>query len=214
MREEQIQEAPVKVLLVGVDVGEEPDFERSMEELASLAEAAEKEVAGQIVQRLDHVNKALYIGTGKVTEVRRLAEECGAQEIVFDNSLTPSQVRNLGNELELPIIDRTNLILDIFAIRAQTREAKLQVETARLQYMLPRLVGMYDALSRQGGASGSMSNKGTGEKKLELDRRKIEHRITELKKELEDVGRTREVQRKKRQQSRIPQVALVGYTNA
>ena len=139
MREEQIQEAPVKVLLVGVDVGEEPDFERSMEELASLAEAAEKEVAGQIVQRLDHVNKALYIGTGKVTEVRRLAEECGAQEIVFDNSLTPSQVRNLGNELELPIIDRTNLILDIFAIRAQTREAKLQVETARLQYMLPRL---------------------------------------------------------------------------
>ena len=122
--------------------------------------------------------------------MRRLAEECGAQEIVFDNSLTPSQVRNLGNELELPIIDRTNLILDIFAIRAQTREAKLQVETARLQYMLPRLVGMYDALSRQGGASGSMSNKGTGEKKLELDRRKIEHRITELKKELEDVGRT------------------------
>ena len=214
MREEQIQEAPVKVLLVGVDVGEEPDFERSMEELASLAEAAEKEVAGQMVQRLDHVNKALYIGTGKVTEVRRLAEECGAQEIVFDNSLTPSQVRNLGNELELPIIDRTNLILDIFAIRAQTREAKLQVETARLQYMLPRLVGMYDALSRQGGASGSMSNKGTGEKKLELDRRKIDHRITELKKELEDVGRTREVQRKKRQQSRIPQVALVGYTNA
>ena len=185
MREEQIQEAPVKVLLVGVDVGEEPDFERSMEELASLAEAAEKEVAGQIVQRLDHVNKALYIGTGKVTEVRRLAEECGAQEIVFDNSLTPSQVRNLGNELELPIIDRTNLILDIFAIRAQTREAKLQVETARLQYMLPRLVGMYDALSRQGGASGSMSNKGTGEKKLELDRRKIDHRITELKKELD-----------------------------
>lgn len=110
---------------------------------------------------------------------------------MFDNSLTPSQVRNLGNELELPIIDRTNLILDIFAIRAQTREAKLQVETARLQYMLPRLVGMYDALSRQGGASGSMSNKGTGEKKLELDRRKIDHRITELKKELEDVGRTR-----------------------
>ena len=112
-----------------------------------------------------------------------MAWECGAQEIVFDNSLTPSQVRNLGNELELPILDRTNLILDIFAIRAQTREAKLQVETARLQYMLPRLVGMYDALSRQGGGSGSMSNKGTGEKKLELDRRKIEHRITELKKD-------------------------------
>ena len=214
MREEQVQEARIKVLLVGVDVGEEPDFDRSMEELASLAEAAEKEVAGQIVQRLDQVNKALYIGTGKVDEVRRLAEERGAQEVVFDNSLTPSQVRNLGKELELTVIDRTNLILDIFAIRAQTREAKLQVETARLQYMLPRLVGMYDALSRQGGASGSMSNKGTGEKKLELDRRKIEHRITELKKELEDVSRTRDVQRRKRQQSRTPQVALVGYTNA
>lgn len=214
MREEQRKETPVKVLLVGVDIGEDQDFEHSMEELESLAEAAEKEVAGQIVQKLDHVNKALYIGTGKVTEVRNMAWECGAQEIVFDNSLTPSQVRNLGNELELPILDRTNLILDIFAIRAQTREAKLQVETARLQYMLPRLVGMYDALSRQGGGSGSMSNKGTGEKKLELDRRKIEHRITELKKELEDVSRTREVQRKKRQQSRIPQVALVGYTNA
>ena len=158
-----MQEAPVKVLLVGVDIGEEADFEYSMEELASLAEAAEKEVVGQIVQRLDHVNKALYIGTGKVADVRRLAEERGAQEVVFDNSLTPSQVRNLGKELELTVIDRTNLILDIFAIRAQTREAKLQVETARLQYMLPRLVGMYDALSRQGGASGSMSNKGTGE---------------------------------------------------
>ena len=175
-----MQEAPVKVLLVGVDIGEEADFEHSMEELASLAEAAEKEVVGQIVQRLDHVNKALYIGTGKVAEVRRLAEERGAQEVVFDNSLTPSQVRNLGKELELTVIDRTNLILDIFAIRA----------------------------------SGSMSNKGTGEKKLELDRRKIEHRITELKKELEDISRTRDVQRRKRQQSRTPQVALVGYTNA
>lgn len=214
MREEQTQDSRVRVLLVGVDVGEEQDFAHSMEELSSLAEAAEKEVVGQVIQKLDHANKALYIGTGKVSEVRRMALEHGAQEIVFDNSLTPSQVRNLGRELELPILDRTNLILDIFAIRARTREAKLQVETARLQYMLPRLVGTYDALSRQGGASGSMSNKGTGEKKLELDRRKIEHRITELKKELEDVGRTREVQRKKRQQSRIPQVALVGYTNA
>ena len=214
MQDAMIQDASAKVLLVGVDTGEDTDFAHSMEELASLAGAAGKEVAGQIVQRLDHINKALYIGTGKVTEVRRLAEECGATEIVFDNSLTPSQVRNLGEELGLPILDRTNLILDIFAIRAQTREAKLQVETARLQYMLPRLVGMNDALGRQGGASGSMSNKGTGEKKLELDRRKIEHRITELKKELEDVSRTREVQRKKRQQSRIPQVALVGYTNA
>lgn len=203
-----------KVLLVGVDTGEEQDFERSMEELKSLAEAAEKQVVGIITQKLDMVNKALYIGTGKVAEVKEFAADCEAEEIVFDNSLSPSQIRNLGRELELPILDRTNLILDIFAIRAQTKEAKLQVETARLQYMLPRLVGMHEALSRQGGASGSMSNKGTGEKKLELDRRRIEHRISELRKELEEIAKQRNTQRKRRSESRIPQVALVGYTNA
>lgn len=203
-----------KVLLVGVDTGEETDFDHSMEELKSLAEAAYKQVVGIIVQHLPSVNKALYIGTGKVQEVREYAAQCGAEEVVFDNALSPSQVRNLGQELELPIIDRTNLILDIFAIRAKTNEAKLQVETARLQYMLPRLVGMRENLSRQGGTGGSMSNKGAGETKLELDRRKIEHRISVLKKELEDVAKTRETMRKKRSQSAVPQVALVGYTNA
>lgn len=202
------------VLLVGVDTGEETDFERSMEELASLAEAAEREVAGVIVQRMEAVNKALYIGTGKVAEVREYAGQCGAEEVIFDNALSPSQVRNLGRELELPVLDRTNLILDIFALRARTGEAKLQVETARLQYMLPRLVGMRENLSRQGGAGGSMSSKGAGETKLELDRRKIEHRISELKKELAAVAKNRETMRKKRSQSKIPQVALVGYTNA
>jgi len=214
MREETAEEILTRVLLVGVDTGEEQDFERSMEELKSLAEAAGKQVVGIITQKLDMVNKALYIGTGKVVEVREFAEDCEAEEIVFDNSLSPSQIRNLGRELELPILDRTNLILDIFAIRAQTKEAKLQVETARLQYMLPRLVGMHEALSRQGGASGSMSNKGTGEKKLELDRRRIEHRISELRKELEEIAKSRMTQRKRRSESRIPQVALVGYTNA
>lgn len=203
-----------RVLLVGVDTGGEPDFEHSMEELKSLAEAAGKETAGIIVQRMETVNKALYIGTGKVAETREYARQCEAEEIIFDNTLSPSQIRNLGRELELPVLDRTNLILDIFAIRARTREAKLQVETARLQYMLPRLVGMRENLSRQGGTGGSMSNKGAGETKLELDRRKIEHRISELKKELEAVARTRETMRKKRSQSRVPQVALVGYTNA
>ncbi len=214
MREELTELQVVKVLLVGVDTGEEVDFERSMEELKSLAEAAGKQVVGIITQKLDAVNKAFYIGTGKVREVKEFAGECEAEEIVFDNALSPSQIRNLGRELELPILDRTNLILDIFAIRAQTKEAKLQVETARLQYMLPRLVGMHEALSRQGGASGSMSNKGTGEKKLELDRRKIEHRISELKKELAEISESRVIQRKKRHASRTPQVALVGYTNA
>lgn len=213
MREEQEKEF-TRVLLVGVDTGEEQDFEHSMEELASLAEAAYKQVAGVVVQKLEAVNKALYIGTGKVAEVKQYAAQCQAEELVFDNALSPSQVRNLGRELELPILDRTNLILDIFAIRAKTKEAKLQVETARLQYMLPRLVGMRENLSRQGGAGGSMSNKGAGETKLELDRRKIEHRISELKRELEQISRTRETMRKRRGQSRIPQVALVGYTNA
>lgn len=211
MREEEYRQ---KVLLVGVDTGEEKDFERSMEELVSLAEACMMRVVGVITQRMESVNKALYIGSGKVSEVKDKAAAYEAEVVCFDNALTPSQIRNLGEELELAVIDRTNLILDIFATRAQTREAKLQVETARLQYLLPRLVGMRETLGRQGGASGSLSNKGAGEKKLELDRRKIEHRISELKKELEEVEKERSTQRKRRNESRIPQVALVGYTNA
>lgn len=214
MKDYMREEGFVRVLLVGLDNGEEQEFDRSMEELASLAEAASKQVVGIIVQRMEAVNKALYIGTGKVKEVRAYAQECGAEEVVFDNTLTPSQVRNLGRELELPILDRTNLILDIFALRARTREAKLQVETARLQYILPRLVGMRENLSRQGGTGGSMSNRGAGETKLELDRRKIEHRISELRRELENVARSRETMRKKRGSSKVPKVALVGYTNA
>lgn len=213
MEREEINDT--KVLLVGLDTGEEEDFEHSMEELKSLAEAAYKEVTGIIVQRMSAVNKAFYIGTGKVEEVREYAGECGAQEVVFDNALSPSQVRNLGREIGLPVLDRTNLILDIFAIRAQTKEAKLQVETARLQYFLPRLVGMRENLSRQGGTvGGSLSNRGAGETKLELDRRKIEHRISELKKDLDEVAGSRQTMRKKRSQSPIPKVALVGYTNA
>ena len=212
MREEEL--IYTKVLLVGVDTGEEQDFEHSMEELKSLAEAAYKQVVGVVVQRMERVNNSLYIGAGKVAEVKEYAASCEAQEIVFDNALSPSQVRNLGRELDLVVLDRTNLILDIFSIRAKTREAKLQVETANLQYMLPRLVGMRENLSRQGGTGGSMSNKGAGETKLELDRRKIEHRISMLKRELESVAQNRETTRKKRSQSRIPQVALVGYTNA
>lgn len=203
-----------RALIIGVDTGEEADFERSMEELKSLAEACNMVVIGKMTQKMQAVNKALYVGTGKMTEIKEFVEQYETDIIIFDNPLTPSQIRNLQHELDMPILDRTALILEIFASRAQTREAKLQVETARLQYLLPRLVGMHEALSRQGGASGSMSNKGTGEKKLELDRRKIEHRISELRKELDDVQVDRQIQRKKRMNSRIPQVALVGYTNA
>lgn len=214
MREQEESRETERALLVGVDLGEEVDFEYSMEELGSLAEACLMQVAGIITQRLDVPNKALYVGSGKVEEIREYAGQCEADIIVFDNSLSPSQIRNLQRELDMPILDRTALILDIFALRAKSREAKLQVETARLQYLLPRLVGMHDALSRQGGGSGALSNKGAGEKKLELDRRKIEHRISELRRELAEVEQGRGTQRKRRMQSRIPQVALVGYTNA
>lgn len=214
MRREKENIELTRVLLVGVDTGEEQDFDHSMEELASLAEAAHKQVAGIIVQHMESVNRSLYIGTGKAAQVKDYAAQVEAEEVVFDNALSPTQMRNLVNELELPVSDRNNLILDIFALRARTGEAKLQVEAARLQYMLPRLVGMRENLSRQGGTGGSLSNKGAGETKLELDRRKIEHRLSELEKELDSMTKNRETMRKRRMQSGIPQVALVGYTNA
>lgn len=212
--EVKMEQQEERALLVGVDTGGEGDFEHAMEELGSLAEACGMRVAGRITQKVSGINKTYYVGSGKVGEIRDYAAECGAQVVVFDNSLSPVQIRNLDRELNLPIRDRTHLILDIFALRARTREAKLQVETARLQYMLPRLVGMRQSLGRQGGASGSMSNRGAGEKMLELDRRRIGRRISELKRELAQMERDRDTQRRRRLGSGIPQVALVGYTNA
>ena len=212
--EEQQNREWERVLLVGVDTGEEQNFDNSMEELNQLAKACFMEPVGMITQRMEFVHKALYIGTGKVQEVRDAAQALDVQLILFNDTLTPSQIKNLQDELKTPVIDRTMLILNIFEIRARTREARLQVETAKLQYLLPRLVGMHEALTRQGGTSGSMSSRGAGEKKLELDRRHIEHRISELRKELDAISRERETQRKRREQSRIPLVALVGYTNA
>ena len=212
--EEQQNRELERVLLVGVDTGEEQNFEGSMEELKQLAKACYMEPVGTVIQRMEFVHKALYIGTGKVQEVRDAAQALDAQLILFNDTLTPSQIKNLQDELKTPVIDRTTLILNIFEMRARTREASLQVETAKLQYLLPRLVGMHEALTRQGGTSGSMSSRGAGEKKLELDRRHIEHRISELRKELDAISRERETQRKRREQSRIPLVALVGYTNA
>ena len=213
--EEIITEASSRVILVGVNLGErEEDFDRSMKELKSLAEACNKETVGIVVQNMEGVNQQFYVGSGKVKEIKELADIQEADEILFDDALTPSQMRNLGKELDRTILDRTNLILDIFALRAKTKEAKLQVESARLQYMLPRLIGMREQLGRQGGASGSMSNKGAGETKLELDRRRIEHRISELRRELTEIEGNRETMRKRRDDSHVPQVALVGYTNA
>ena len=208
------QENISRVLLVGVNVDDNPDFETSMEELESLAEACEMEVAAKIEQNLSSLNPAYYIGSGKVKEVQETVEQMDLDYVIFDETLSPSQLKNLQKEVGVPIMDRTNLILEIFSRRAKTREARLQVESANLQYMLPRLVGMREALGRQAGASGSMSNKGTGEKQIELDRRKIEKRISELRRELEAIEHDRNAQRKRRNDSSLPQVALVGYTNA
>lgn len=210
-----------KALLVGANLNHEKGFEKSMEELASLAEACQMEVIGTVTQNITAIHKGLYIGTGKVKEIKEIAQEMGADLIIFDHSISPMQLRNLGAELDLPVMDRTGLILDIFARRAQTRESKLQVEVARLQYMLPRLVGLNAALSRQGGggsgagsSGGTLSNRGSGEKKLELDRRTIEVALNALKRELEEVDKEKITQRKLRKSSGIPRVALVGYTNA
>ena len=151
-----------RVLLLGVDLHDGEDFERSMLELKSLAEACGMEPAGQITQNLPKLHQALYMGKGKLLEVKEYMEEEPVDVLVFDRSLTPVQLRNLQDLLNCPILDRTTLILEIFAVRAKTREAKLQVESARLQYVLPRLTGMHRALSRQGGGSG-LANKGAGE---------------------------------------------------
>ena len=204
----------MKALLVGVNLGNDPDFENALKELESLAEACNMEVVGVETQNISQVNTGVYVGTGKVDEIKALAHMLEAEVVIFDNTLSPMQLRNLKDIIERPILDRTHLILQIFSSRAKTREAQIQVETARLQYELPRLTGMGEILSRQGGGSGGLSNKGAGEKKLELDKRKIRHRISELKKEIKEVEKNRETQRKRRLSQGIPQVALVGYTNA
>lgn len=207
-----------RALIVGVNINSgkksRSEFELAMEEMSNLAEACEMEVVGRIEQNMEFTNTATYIGPGKVEEVKEMRAALEADIVVFDNGLSPVQLRNLQRELDCPVMDRTTLILEIFSSRARTREAKLQVEVARLQYMLPRLVGLHEALSRQGGGSGAMSNKGSGEKKLELDRRRLEQRLTSMKRELEDISGERKTQRKKRAESGIPRVALVGYTNA
>ena len=203
-----------KAFLVGVNLNDGEDYLLSLEELDALAQACDMEVVGIAEQTLPEVHKAYYIGTGKVDEVKETAMDCGADVIIFDNSLSPMQLRNLQERLEKPVLDRSTLILDIFAGRARSREATLQVEVARLQYMLPRLVGLHAALGRQGGGTGSLSNKGAGEKKLELDRRVLERRLTQLRRELKEVGEERQTQRKRRAGSGMPRVALVGYTNA
>lgn len=207
---EQLKE---KAIIVGVHILNHPDFSYSMEELNNLASACHIEVVGELSQKVSRVIPSHYIGTGKIQELSQLIIERNASVVICNDELSPSQIRNLESALACKVIDRTILILDIFAERAQTREAQLQVEVARLQYMLPRLVGLRESLGRQGGGAG-LKNRGSGETKLELDRRKIEDRIMALHSELEKLVARRQTQRKQRRKNEVPVICLVGYTNA
>lgn len=202
-----------KAILVGVNISNQQDFISSMEELLNLADACDIEVVGQVTQNLNRINASHYIGKGKIEEVLMLLEGKQGDMVIFNDELSPSQIRNLEAALDCKVIDRTILILDIFAQRAKTKEAQLQVEVAKLQYMLPRLIGSGESLGRQSGGVGT-KNRGAGETKLELDRRKIEERISVLQKELEFIVAQRQIQRKQRNKKEIPIVSLVGYTNA
>ncbi|MEY9972882.1 GTP-binding protein HflX [Lysinibacillus sp. RC46] len=204
-----------KAVLVGVNLRNDEHFDYSMEELKNLAEALNVEVAGIVTQNLERITPSHYVGTGKIEEIKNFYDEAQANLVIFNDELSPSQIRNLERDLETKVIDRTMLILDIFGRRAKTSEAQMQVELAQLQYMLPRLVGLHASLSRQGGGTGGgFKNRGAGETKLELDRRKIEDQISKIKKELEHVKEQRETQRKQRRKNAIPVVSIVGYTNA
>ena len=210
-RGDEMEEIIQRAILVGVDLNNDKNFDYSVEELKNLAEACSVQVVGVLTQKLERVNPACFIGTGKVDEVALLVEQNDANLVIFNDELSPSQIRNLEHGLQCKVIDRTILILDIFASRAKTREAQLQVEVAQLKYMMPRLIGLNASLSRQAGGIGS---KGPGEKKLELDRRRIEEQVHKLNKELDSLVLARQNQRKLRKRNSTPVVALVGYTNA
>ena len=204
-----------QVILAGLELDKEnKDFEHSMEEMLSLIDACDMEVVDVVRQKLPHPEAGTYLGKGKVDELKESAEQTSADCCIFEGNLSPAQLKNLQNMTGIEVWDRTRLILEIFSRRAKTREARLQVESAYLQYMLPRLSGMWQHLGRQGGGSGSRSNRGIGETQLELDRRQINTRLAELSRELETIKRTRDVQRAGRKKSPLPSVALVGYTNA
>ena len=193
--------------------------EDSLEELARLAETAGIEVVGQDVQRLERPHPATYIGSGKVEELKLYKRELGYDVLLFDDELSPRQQRNLEEELDVKVVDRTALILDIFAQHAHTKEGQLQVELAQYEYRLPRLTRMWTHLARQaggraGGAQGGVGVRGPGETQLEVDRREIKRRIAQLRRELEAVRTHRQLYRRKRQRTGIPVVSIVGYTNA
>ena len=199
-----------KVILVAVSTGHEEDAQESLDELEELVSTAGAVVVGRVVQNLEHINNTTYVGTGKVKEIKDLIWKTDADAIVCDDELSPAQYKNLEDELEVKVMDRTLIILDIFAGRAKTAEGKIQVELAQLRYRSTRLIGMRN-LSRQGGGIGT---RGPGEKKLEVDRRLIRNRISQLKEQVSEMENHRQVTRAKRQDNPVPVVAIVGYTNA
>lgn len=207
----KVEELEEKVVLVGVSAQDGDDAEDSLLELAELVKTAGATVVGTLIQRREGIHPGTYVGTGKVEEIADLVEETGATGIVCDDELTPAQIRNLGQLLDTKIMDRTLIILDIFAARASTSEGKIQVELAQLRYRASRLTGLGRSMSRLGGGIGT---RGPGEKKLEIDRRLISERISQLKRELSEVSRHREITRQKREKNSVPVVAIVGYTNA
>ena len=204
-----------RAVLVGLNAfslsREENADEESMEELAALLETAGGQCAGVVTQSKDSPDPRTFIGEGKVAEVKELVEASNADMVIFDNPLSPSQQRNLAEELKVGVLDRSALILDIFAQRARTREGRLQVELAQYKYLLPRLLGMWKHLERQEGAIGT---RGPGETQLESDRRVLRRKIAKLESELKDVRRVRATQRERRIKNEVPVVAIVGYTNA
>ena len=206
----QTSEIKEKFILVGVETGKDR-MEESLTELEELLETAGGETVGRVIQNLETINKATYVGKGKVDEIRELAEELGADGIVCDDELSPAQLSNLKDELDIKVLDRTLVILDIFAAHAQTSEGKLQVELAQLKYRSSRLAGLGKNLSRLGGGIGT---RGPGESKLESDRRAIRERVSQLRSEIEKVESSRETLRKHRMSDGIPVIAIVGYTNA
>ena len=200
-----------RVVLVGVQTDDHDNVEESLDELKELASTAGAVTVGRIIQNRESVHPGTYIGKGKIEEVRALVYAMDATGIICDDELSPAQLNNLERELDCKVMDRTLLILDIFAARAITSEGKIQVELAQLRYRSARLVGLRESLSRLGGGIGT---RGPGEKKLEMDRRLIKNRIAQLNRELREVKRHRELTREQRTKNRIPVVAIVGYTNA
>lgn len=207
----ELDKVTERVILVGVSLSDQDDTQKSLDELKELAATAGAETVGTVIQNREQMHPGTYIGKGKIEELKDLLWELDATGIICDDELSPAQMKNLQDELDTKVMDRTLVILDIFASRASTSEGKIQVELAQLKYRQSRLTGFGTAMSRLGGGIGT---RGPGEKKLEVDRRLIKSRIAQLNRELKDVKRHREVTREQRNRNRIPVAAIVGYTNA